>query len=258
MKAVELAVSVDNRKINVGAFQDGVLISVFSLHADPRLSVQEYATTLANLLAFSKIPISAVHAVSLASIVPNLTITVKEALSLLFACSPFEICAGVKTGLNTKLQNVAAIGADFICNCVGALHRYCAPLIVVDLSGATTFAAIDSSGTLIGRTIFPGLSSCRAALSRDYAQLAQISLEGEANLMGKNTAQAMLSGLLYGTASLVDGMISSYREQLDGAQVVITGDEGERILHLIRCDYHFVSHLQLEGILHISHKNLSR
>ena len=250
-----LAVGVSNETIWLGVYDQNTLVADSNLSADRLRTAEEYAAILQILLQLRHISPAQIHASALTCVVPSLSLTLKTALTRLTGHAPFVIGAGIKTGLNIRLQNVAAIGADFICLCVGAMRCCKPPLVVVNLDAATTFAAIDATGALVGRSIYPGINSCMQVLSSNSALLPDITLQQQVPLLGKDTVEAMQSGILYGTASLVDGMVARYAAALPDCNVILTGSTAPAIQPLCQTAMQYHAHLLLDGLVEIYRKN---
>ena len=156
---------------------------------------------------------------------------------------------GIKTGLNIQMENPAQIGSDLIVAAVAALSRFKPPLIIVDMGTATTMTAIDKNGTYVGGCISPGPKLSAESLSTRTAQLPAISLESPKKAIGKNTIDAMRSGVMLGSACMVDGMIDRMEEELGGGvTVVATGGIARFVLPMCRRRIEYDRDLLLKGL----------
>ena len=115
----------------------------------------------------------------------------------------------MKTGLNIIMDNPKTVGSDMIVDAVAAIRDYPCPIIIIDMGTATTMSVIDRSGNYIGGVILPGLKVSLDSLSGKTAQLPYISLETPGKVIGKNTIDCMRSGIMYGNAAMLDGLILS-------------------------------------------------
>ncbi len=137
---------------------------------------------------------------------------------------PLVVGAGVKTGLNIRLENPQEAGADLVAAAVGALRLYEPPLIVIDLGTATTFSALDRRGAFVGGVIAPGVVTGLEALTGKTSLLPSIRLEPPKRAIGANTVESMRSGTVLGAAAMLDGMVERMAEELGGnVTVVATG-----------------------------------
>lgn len=128
---------------------------------------------------------------------------------------------GVKTGLNIRLAVQSQVGADIVADAVAALESFQAPIITIDMGTATTIGVISEGRTYEGGMLLPGVNVSLEALSRRAAQLPAISLQAPKSLIGKSTEDCMRSGIVYGTASMLDGIIDRIREEFHGKEVSI-------------------------------------
>lgn len=168
--------------------------------------------------------IDAVDGVSICATVPAVGRTWRTMLAArLPDCDPVVIEPGVRTGIGIRTDNPREVGADRIMNAVAAVARYGYPAVVVDFSTATTVDVIDDSGRYIGGAIAPGLEMSVEALGSRAAQLRQVELTAPRRVIGRNTVEAMQSGMVFGFAGLVDGMVERVVAELgiDREQVTV-------------------------------------
>ena len=161
----------------------------------------------------------------IASVVPPLTKTIGEAITSLFGVKPILVGPGINTGLNIKIDNHSQLGADFVANTVAASSLYMKPLVIIDMGTATTLTAVNVKGELSGVLILPGVRLSLDALSNSAAELPYISFEKPKDLFGTNTVDAMNSGIIYGSACTLDGLIDRICEKFEteDINVVATG-----------------------------------
>lgn len=166
--------------------------------------------------------------------------------------------AGIKTGLNIRMEfNSQQLGADIVANAVSALEKYPVPIIMIDMGTATIISYISEKRTYEGGLMFPGVRLSLDALSHHTAQLPNISLEHPRQLIGKNTEDCMRSGIVYGTAAMLDGVIDRIRETLGGAEpsIVATGPNAPVIARYCRNHVVYDKYLLMEGLYAIYQKN---
>ena len=171
---------------------------------------------------------------------------------------PLVVGPGIKTGLNIRLDNPAILGADLVCGAVGALLKYKPPLIIFDFGTATTISGIDSTGAFLGGSIIPGINVSLKALSSSAAQLQDINTDsGSIGVIGTNTIDSMRSGSILGSASMMDGMISRYKEVLgEDATVVATGGLASSVTPYCKTKEIILDNdLLLDGLLAIYRRN---
>lgn len=250
-----LTIYIENTIVTFGVFDDDRLCYAASIAAQPNASEYEYAGSLKQILSLQATPLSEIDGAMIASVVPMLTQKLKQAVFLLLGIEAGIVGAGVKTGLNLKVST-ATLGADFVCAAVCAVAEYTAPCVIVSMGTATTFSAIDPRGVFCGTAITAGVGVCLQALHQSAAQLPQISMEAPASVIGTNTVFSMQSGLVYGTAAMVDGMCRKYEIQLGQSPCFLaTGQYADVIVP--HCETRFVKdpYLVLKGLYRIYQKN---
>jgi len=160
----------------------------------------------------------------ISSVVPTMTTSLRDMVNRYFNFPPVVVEPGTRTGLSIQTDNPREVGADRIVNALAAFHRYGGPCIVIDFGTATTYDVVSDQGDFLGGAIAPGVQTSNASLSRETARLPQVELHAPRSPVGRNTVEAIQSGLVFGTAAETDGMIDRIRKELGGtAKVVATG-----------------------------------
>ncbi len=253
------AIDVGNTNIVLGGYQGDTLQFVSRISTDVTRMEDQYAVEFASILSLYGVCAENFTGSILSSVVPPLTPILTRAVKKLFSFAPLVISPGIKTGLDIKIDNPATLGSDFVCTAVGALRKYKKPdraCIIIDLGTATKITALDKHGSFLGGSIMPGMQTSLLALTKSTAQLPSINLEAVQNVIGSNTVDCMKSGVLYGTASMIDGMIDRYCEILgNDATVIATGGLCVYIVPLCRRDMIVDHQLLLDGLNHIYRKN---
>ena len=253
-----LAVDIGNTNIVVGGYEGEKLRFSVRLSTDPARTSYEYAATLENVLGFYQVDLPAVEGAIVSSVVPPLSTALCQAVTLLCpGVEPMLVGAGMKTGLNIRIDNPRELGADLLAAAVGAMTKYPLPVIVVDLGTATKILVVDETKSFLGGSIMAGVMISLRALSSDTAQLPHISLDSPVRqVIGTNTIDCMKSGTVLGAASMLDGMIQRYREAMgEGATVVACGGLAPAIIPYCRTDIIRDDDLLLDGLLALYHKN---
>lgn len=251
-----LTLHIDNHDISLGVYAGDALVAWASMEANPRGTVDQYAAALLQLLQLRRVDIDSLEGAVISSVSPRLTPVLHQAAQQLVDGPILLVGAGVKTGLDIRLDRASSVGTDFICNCVAALAEFAPPLVVVSMESTITFAAVDENGTLIGRSILPGIEDSLDALRQNAAQLPQVSFEPEARLLGKGTAESVRSGVLHGTASMLEGMCRRYRQALGGtATLVTTGWAAQQVAGLCAEPLEYRPRLLHDGLRILYHKN---
>lgn len=219
-----LAVDAGNTELKAGLFQGEELLGVCRLAADPALPGEELAARLYGLFDFKGLRVREAEGSVFSTVVPALRAPIGEALRLLCGGKPLAVGPGVRTGLNLRVENPLSMGADFVCCAVGALARFQPPLAVFDLGTATAVTVLDRAGVFAGRAILCGVQLGMTALSEHTAALPAAELRAPGGLLGRNTADALASGAVYGAAAMVDGLLERFGEEYGpGLTGVLTG-----------------------------------
>lgn len=251
-----LTVDIGNTNIVLGGFEGEELFFVSRIRTEREKMPDEYAVTLKSLLEINGYETTPFTGAMLSSVVPPLLPAMKEAVAKLLGCRVLTVSPGTKTGLNILIDNPAETGADLVCACVGALSRYPMPCIIVDLGTATKFLVMDEKGNFLGGPIMPGVNISLDALSKRTAQLPHIELGGIDHVIGTNSIDCMRSGIVYGTASMVDGVLDRIETELgQKAAIVMTGGIGKGIQPYCKREIAYDEHLLLYGLREIYEKN---
>ncbi len=252
-----LALDVGNTHIVLGCVRDGEISHVARMSTQAVKTEDEYAVEMRAILSLEGVDPKSFDGAVLSSVVPQVTDQLCGAVRLLTGCDPLVVSAGVKTGLNIRIDNPAQLGPDLVVGAVAAMALYKPPMILIDMGTATTFSAIDASGAFLGGAIAPGVGMSLDALVSHTSLLQKISIEAPKHCIGTNTIDSMKSGVVLGTVAMLDGMIDRMEEELGGKTTVIaTGGLAARVTpycrHEIVCD----SDLLLKGLWMIYKKNL--
>ncbi len=252
-----LTIDIGNTNIVLGSFQGGKLTHTSRLFTDAARTADQYAIELRNIFSLSDLQKSEVEGCIISSVVPRLSTTMKHAVERYVGCEVLTVSAGIKTGLNIKAENPAGVGADFVCAAVAAGERYPLPCVVADLGTATKLFALDETGAFIGGVILPGVMISLEALAARTAQLPAIGLEGERpSIITTNTTESMRAGLLYGTASMLDGLFTRFAEALNQpASYVATGGIAHLVVGYCKETVHLDDNLVLDGLYRIFTRN---
>ena len=253
-----LALNIGNSNITFGSYTpDGKLVFSSRLFADTALSSDELLYKMVNMLALYGAEPQEITAIIFSSVVPPINFMMTKALTRLLGEPPMVVGPGVKTGLNIRMEVHNQLGADLVANAVAALEKYAPPIIMIDMGTATTISYISAKRSYEGGLMFPGVRLSLDALSDHTAQLPDISLQHPKQLIGKNTEDCMRSGIVYGTAGMLDGVIDRIREQFSGRtlSVVATGGNAPVIVKYCRNKIVYDKYLLMDGLWAIYQKN---
>lgn len=219
-----LALDIANTNIKIGLFQGEELNATWRIATSVQRMPDEYAMIMLNFLRHQGINTADINEGAMSCVVPPLLTTFNELFHKYFNIDPLAIGPGVKTGVRIRMDNPREVGADLIANAAASLHLYKLPVIVVALGTATAFATVSKDGDYLGGVIAPGIGISADALYNRAAALPRVELTRPKTTIGPNTIAAMQSGIIFGYAGLVDGIVTRIKEELgDSATVVATG-----------------------------------
>lgn len=216
-----LVLDVGNTNISLGLFEGEGLLHHWRIASRRAGTPDEYAILLRNLLEGVKVPLDAINAVMMASVVPPMDGTLEEMVRGLLKLTPLTVGPGTKTGMPVLYDNPREVGADRIVNAVATFAQYGGPAIVVDFGTATTFDAVSARGEYLGGVIAPGIGISAEALFERAAKLPRIEITRPRSVIGKTTVGSMQSGLFYGYLALVDGVVRRMQQEMGGTKVVV-------------------------------------
>lgn len=252
-----LAIDIGNTNIVLGCIKDRKILFTERLSTDQAKTDLEHAISIKMVLELHNINPREVEGAIIGSVVPPITTLIKEALYKITGCNAMIVGPGVKTGLNILMDNPAQVGSDLIVGAVAGIAEYTLPLVLVDMGTATTICVIDERKNYIGGMILPGLRVSLDSLTSRTSQLPRISLDPPKRLIGKNTIECMKSGILYGNAACIDGMIDRIEADLgQKTTVVATGGLAGKIIPLCSHDVILDDELLLKGLLLLYEKNV--
>jgi len=248
-----LAVDVGNTNIVLGVFDlskgpEAPLVHSWRLATSRERTVDEYGLSSFGLLRHCGIEPEQIQHVVVSSVVPPMHPVLEAWVKAYFHVDPFWIEPGIKTGLKLLIDNPAELGADRIVNAVAGLERYGAPLIAVDFGTATTFDIVNAKREYLGGIILPGLKIAAEALFQRASRLPRVEIAEPERLVGRNTVQAMQSGLFYGYVGQVDGILERLFKEFPDCPVVATGGLAKVIAPASRYIQNVEPDLTLEGL----------
>lgn len=252
-----LAIDVGNTNIVFGVYEGKELSYYWRISTNRTQASDEYALTIRQLFDHHDVAVSAIEAVIISSVVPPIMYSLEHAIRKCFGIKPMVVGPGIKTGMNNRYDNPAQLGTDRLVNAVAAYELYGGPVIIVDCGTATKFCAVNRRGEYLGGMICPGIKISSEALFQSAAQLRAVEYVKPSSVIGKNTTQALQSGIIFGFAEMVNYLVRRMAAELgeSGVTVVATGglarmiaDEAE-VISLIN------EHLTLEGLRVLYDKN---
>lgn len=251
-----LTIDVGNTNVVLGCVEDGVVVSRSRLATNTSDLPNDYAMKMRQSFAFDSIDYHEFEGAILSSVVPQVNRAIRSAVRKLTGLECIIVGAGIKTGVNVKIDDPGTLAGDLITGTVGALSMYKPPIIIVDMGTATTIVAVDKDGAYIGGAIVPGVNLSFEALSQGTSLLPNISIEAPRKCIATNTVDSMKSGAVFGTAAMVDGMIDRMEEELgQSATVVATGGLSGGIIPYCKHKIKHEPDLLLKGLAILYQKN---
>lgn len=216
--------------VTIGVFDGERLETTLRVATDTRKLADEYGLLITNLLRLNGVEPSRIDSISMCSVVPPLTMVFDTVCHTYFGVQPLTVTAGVRTGLQITYDNPRDVGSDRIVDAVAAIELYGAPVIVVDFGTATVFDAVSRDGVYLGGAISPGITVAAEALFLNTSQLRRVELVAPKTAIGQNTSLSLQSGLVFGYAGLVEGLVARFKRELgDDARVIGTGGQASII-----------------------------
>lgn len=237
------------------------MIEHWRINTDPRRTADEIAVVLQGLVQQSPLLAETdISGIALCSTVPSVLHEMREMCRRYYGDVPAVIVEpGVKTGVPVRMDNPKEVGADRIVNALAAVHTHGGPALVVDFGTATTFDAVSAKGEYVGGAIAPGIEISIDALSSRGAQLHKIELVRPRSVIAKNTVEALQSGIIFGFAGQVDGIVERMSEELaddpEEVTIIATGGLAPLVLEESRSIDVFEPWLTLIGLRLIYERN---
>ena len=230
-----LAIDIGNSNIVIGGIDEEKIRFEARVATDRIKTSDQYGVEIKNMLDLFRVPVEEVEDCIISSVVPPVFNAVRTGVVKVTGLEPIVVGPGIKTGLNIQMDDPASVGSDRIVIAVAALQEYKPPIILVDMGTATTMEVVDHGNTYLGGCIIPGVRVSAEALSSRASQLPGIQLDKPRRVIGKNTVECMRSGIMYGAAAMLDGMLDRMEEELGKrTTVVVTGGMAQFIADVLR------------------------
>jgi len=246
---VLLVIEVGNTNTKIGVYEGRRLLVSWRLTSRREQTADEYGLFIETLLRTRGLAPTAITGVAISNVVPPVQQTLEWMAEQYFGVAPFTVEPGVTPALPLRVDEPRQVGADRVVKAVAAVELYGPPLIVIDLGTATTFDCINARGEFIGGAIAPGISTATDALLNRAARLFRVELVRPKDAIGRDTASNIQSGVVYGWAGLVDGIVDRMKAEMDGApRVIATGGHATLIANVAKSIHDVNEHLAFEGL----------
>lgn len=244
-----LTVDIGNSNIVLGGVQEDKIVFEARLLTEPTKTSDQYCVEVKSLLDIYGVERSQIEGSIIASVVPQVLNSFQTAIKKLTGKAALVVGPGIKTGLNIKLENPGQTGADLVVADVAALREHKPPMIVIDMGTATTMSVLDETGAHIGGCIIPGVKISLDALTDRTALLPGLQLDQPKRAIGRNTIDAMRSGIMMGAACMLDGMVERMEAELGSkCTVVVTGGIARFIVPMCRTPMIYDKDLIIKGL----------
>ena len=252
-----VVIDVGNTNITLGVYDQDELIANFRLTTKLQRTSDEFGITLFSFFQTKNIDPKGVEDVLISSVVPKIMHSLTNAIRKYFNIEPIIVGPGIKTGISVKTENPREVGADRIVDIAAAYHIYGGPALVIDFGTATSFDIVNSKKEFLGGVIAPGINTQVKCLKNATSKLPKIDISISPSAIGKNTTDAILSGVIRGSACMVDGLVAQCEKELGNkATIIATGGYCGLIANYMTRPFDVVNPiLTLEGLKRIYELN---
>ena len=244
-----LVIEVGNTNTKIGVYEGARLLTSWRLTTRREQTADEYGIFFETLLRTRGIQATQIGGVAISNVVPPVQQTLEWMTEKYFNVIPFTVEPGAGAGMPLLIDNPRELGSDRVVKSVAAIAIYGPPLIVIDLGTATTFDCVNARGEFIGGAISPGITTATDALVQRAARLFRVELVRPKEAIGRNTVTNIQSGVVYGYAGLVDGIVDRMKQEMgEDTKVIATGGHAALIADVTRSVQHVNEDLGLEGL----------
>ena len=244
-----LTIDIGNSNIVLGGVKDDQIVFEARLRTEVTKTSDQYCVDLKILMEVYGVSNKDIEGTIIASVVPQVLNSMRTAIQKLTGKVPLVVGPGLKTGLNILLENPGQTGADLVVADVAALREHKPPMIVIDMGTATTMSVLDKNGAHIGGCIIPGVKISMDALTDKTALLPGLQLDQPKKAIGRNTIDAMRSGIMLGAACMLDGMVERMEAELGyKTTVIVTGGIAKFIVPMCKTPMIYDKDLIIKGL----------
>ena len=251
-----LAVDIGNTNIVLGCFHGDTIHFVARIATERNRTAEQYAAEIKSIIQLYDRDPKKVDGAIISSVVPPLTGVMKRAVEFVTGKTPMIVTPSMDSGVGIQIDEPNQLGADLLVAAAATVHRYPLPQIIIDMGTATTFSVINKEGAFCGGSIMAGVGLSLNALTNGTAQLPAIDLTQPPKVCGTNTVDCMSSGVIYGAASMVDGMIDRLEEELkEQCTVIATGGIAKLVVPHCKHEITLNDDLLLQGLADLYYRN---
>ena len=250
-----LAIDVGNTQTHLGAFDGERLVEHWRFQTRAGATGDELAERIAGMLALSEMGFGDLDAVCVSSVVPPLGTQYEQLTDRYMSAACLAIGPGVKTGMPIRIDNPLEVGADRLVNAVAAYERFETACVVVDFGTGINFDAVSRAGEYLGGAIAPGLEISLTALVERAARIPRIDLEEPETAIGRSSRAAIQSGVVFGFAGLIDGVVRRIEEEMGEVELLATGGLAAAIVPFTETIDEVDEMLTLKGLRLIHERN---
>lgn len=249
-----LVIDVGNTNIVMGIYHNETLVKDWRIRTERKTTEDEFNVIVTSLFAIGGIETGAIRRTVISCVVPPMVTILDSFCRKYLGHTPRWVDARSYTRMPILINNPAELGADRIVNSVAAFHKYGKSLIIIDFGTATTFDVVSGKGEYLGGAISPGIMIASEALFREASKLPRVEIfERPVNVVGKDTAGSIKSGIIFGYAGLVDGIVARMKKEMDSDPMVLaTGGLAPLMANVATSIQKVESALTLEGLRIIS------
>ena len=244
-----LAIDIGNTHIVIGCIENDKIVCEARIATDKTRTSDQYGVEIKTMIEAFGCRIDDVEDCIISSVVPPVFNAVRSGVYKITERRPMVVGHGLKTGLDIRMDNPSQVGSDRIVIAVAALAKREPPLILIDMGTATTVEVIEPKNKYLGGVIMPGARVSLDALTNSTAQLPGINLDRPGRIIAKNTVDSMRSGIMYGTAAMLDGVVDRMEAELGHpSTIVATGGVAPYVIPLCRHKIALERDLLLRGL----------
>ncbi|MGL4383646.1 MAG: type III pantothenate kinase [Bacilli bacterium] len=254
-----LTIDAGNTNIVFGLFNHTKLVTSFKIATHPHKTEDELAAFINNALINYQVTTNDINGIIISSVVSSLNKNLTLLSKKYFKVEAMVVGPQLKSGIAIKIEQPKALGSDLLVASVATLKKYGPNCLIIDMGTATSMTIINNEGEFIGGSIHPGLETSIKALSNNAAALPYIELKVPKQVICKDTISCMQAGLLYGYASMIDGMINRFNQEYQQPlKVILTGGNALLVHQLLQSEVTYDPTLLFDGLRILYEKNINR